>query len=98
MVSPSPELQRRMNNTENIVIAKKAHLVPGLFVKYPEDYLELTAHENLKIKKPWVELIPKEHILKSQSSTVTGGDKVLIICVDFSDKPHSIPISTIYNR
>lgn len=97
MVSPSPYLQRRIQNTDNIVKANKAHLVNGLSSKYPNDYLMLDKHSNLMTKKPWIESTNK-YASSIQSLAITGGDKVLVICVDFSDKPYTIPISTIQNR
>lgn len=109
MVTPSPDFHRRITNTDNIVAAQKAHLVPGLYSKYPRDYIDVDLLNNLKVKRPWVEPIvwpikeaelskePKEPN-KPTSLAITGGDKVLVICVDFSDKLASVSIATIYNR
>ena len=109
MVTPSPDFQRRITNTDNIVMAQKAHLVTGLYHKYPRDYIDVDLLNNLKVKRPWVEPIvwpikdaESSKELKGSNSlanlAITGGDKVLVICVDFSDKPESIPIPTIYDR
>lgn len=109
MVTPSPDFQRRITNTDNIVMAQKAHLVTGLYHKYPRDYIDLDLLNNLKVKRPWIEPIvwpikdaelSKE--LKGSNKlaklAITGGDKVLVMCVDFSDRPTSVPIAAIYNR
>ena len=107
MVSPSPDFHRKITNTDNIVQAQKAHLLPGLLGKYPEDYIDIDLLNNLKTKKPWIEPIAK-YIQGMQSSATEqqptlsklspGRDKILVVCVDFIDKPATIPISTIYNR
>lgn len=112
MVSPSPDFHRRITNTDNIVMAQKAHLVPELFNKYPSDYINIDLLNNLKIKKPWIEpiakhikgvqssnTIPKSGLSKSGLSKLSPGiDRVLVICIDFSDKPRTISTTTIYNR
>ena len=107
MVSPSPDFHRKITNTDNIVQAQKAHILPSLLDKYPGDYIDAEFLNNLKIKKPWIEPITtyiqgeptsdieRQPILPKLSP---GGDKILVICVDFSDKPHQISVDTIYNR
>lgn len=107
MVLPSPDFHRKITNTDNIVMAKKEHVVPSLLNKYPEDYIDVGLLNNLKIKKPWIEPITR-HIndIRSQSTIPQsrlsklspGGDRMLVICMDFIDKPYVIPASTIYNR
>jgi M6 family metalloprotease-like protein len=113
MVGPSPYLQRKLENTSNIVNANKSHLVEGLQSKYPNDYLDLISHKNLMEKTPWIspehkykhnKLYNKYIKLDNESEpnpknlSITGGDKILVICVDFSDRSHTISTTTIYNR
>lgn len=97
MVAPHPDLQRKFGNTDNIVRAKKHYLVPGLHTKYPQDYLDLIIHDKISKIKPWVETIPKK---KSQTQKLQPPiiDKILILCVDFSDRPAILPTSIIYDR
>jgi len=105
MVIPSPDFHRRITNTDNIVMAQKDYLIPDLLNKYPRDYIDVNLLNNLKIKKPWIEPItwqikwmqsklPQPKLAKLSSLQ----DKILIICVDFSDKPHTISTTTVYNR
>ncbi len=100
MVSPSPDLQRRMRNTDNIVTALKSHLVPSLYTKYPRDYIDTDSLDNLEIKRPWIEpttvstiepISPTQLRSKNILSTslITGGD---------DDKPSTVSTTTIYNR
>jgi immune inhibitor A len=107
MVSPSPDFYRKITNTDNIVQAQKTHLLPNLIGKYPGDYIDEDLFNNLKVKKPWIEPIityiqgaqPSSTRQKPTLSILSPeGDKILVICVDFSDRPATIPISTIYNR
>ncbi len=108
MVAPHPELQRRINNTDNIVKAKKSQHVKNLSSKYPQDYIDLDTHTKLIETKPWIEdtdissLLLTEYSYKNPKvlwgpffSTI---DKVLVLCVDFSDAPAATTIPTISNR
>jgi hypothetical protein len=101
MVTPHPDLQRRFSNTNNIVKVNKTHLIPGLLAKYPRDYIEPETQDKLEKVKPWIERsdiiaekIQSQDIKRLQQAI----DKILILCVDFSDKPAQLSTSTIYNR
>lgn len=48
MVPPSPELQRRFNNTDAIVKSGKSYLIPDLVKNNPQDYISLTEYEVMK--------------------------------------------------
>lgn len=104
MVAPHPDLQRRITNTDGIVEANKSEFVPGLFTKYPQDYIDLNTHTVVTEVEPWIEELPAS--LESMSSGIqtcwgpffTVIDKILVLCVDFSDKPATVPVSTINNR
>lgn len=108
MVAPYPDLQRRINNTDGIVDANKSEFVPGLYTKYPGDYIDLNTHNVLTTVEPWVEELAVSPISASldigQNIQSCWGpfftviDKILVLCVDFSDKPATTNISTINNR
>ncbi len=112
MVAPGPDLLRRIRNTEGIASANKAHLVSGLYAKYPTDYLDIEEYNNLMATKPWMEPVGDIKVLQdSQDSqdninklsalpvkNTSNTDKILLICVDFSDQPATLSTSTIYNR
>ena len=114
MVAPHPELQRKINNTDNIVKANKSEFVPNLSTKYPDDYIDLNTHTVLMDIQPWVEDI---EILSSSPNAETNNtiqdsntiqnlwgpffttiDRVLVLCVDFIDSPAVTTIPTINNR
>jgi len=108
MVSPHPDLKRKIDNTSNIVSANKTEHIPGLHSKYPDDYIDLSTHEHLTRSKTWMDkknkygFLSENNLKKNKSNienlSVTGGDKILIFCVDFSDKISQIPVSSIQNR
>ena len=102
MVAPHPELQRKINNTDNIVKANKSEFVPNLSTKYPQDYIDLDIHTILTDIKPWVEDVT----ILSSSPTIqnlwgpffTTIDRVLVLCVDFSDLVAQTTTSVINDR
>ena len=49
MVPPSPELQRKFRNTEEIIKAGRSNLIPELVTKYPNDYMDITTYEKMKM-------------------------------------------------
>lgn len=48
MVPPSPELQRKFDNTDQVVRSGRSFLIPGLMTKYPNDYIDLITYESIK--------------------------------------------------
>lgn len=54
MVILNPDFHRRIINTDNIVMAQKTHLVPGLFNKYPGDYIDTDSLNNLRVEQPYI--------------------------------------------
>lgn len=48
MVPPSPDLQRRFNNTDSLVKSGLSYLIPDLATKYPNDYIDLPTYESMK--------------------------------------------------
>ncbi len=102
MVAPYPELNRKLRNTDNIIKANRLELVSGLHVKYPEDYIDANTHNTMKRVRPWID-IPSPLRLQTDKAQQLGlqsmsVDKILILCVDFPDKPHQLSASQIYNR
>lgn len=100
MVAAHPYLQRKFRNIDGIVKAQKTGTVPDLHSKYPGDYMNLKTHKVISEKIPWLEW-PSP--LRSQSVEPkflqpTVVDKILVLCVDFDDKPAQISVDTIYMR
>ncbi len=48
MVPPSPDLQRRFTNTDQVVTHGKSYTIPDLIAKYPNDYIDLPTYESVK--------------------------------------------------
>ncbi len=48
MVPPSPELQRRFNNTDALVKSGGSYLIPDLVKNYPQDYISIAEYEVMK--------------------------------------------------
>lgn len=103
MVAPHPTLLRKLRNTSNIVAVNKAVFVPELHSRYPQDYTSLDVHKVITENLPWREwpsplrLEPFE-LLESLQPAPMLVDKILVLCIDFKDKPATLPTSTIYNR
>lgn len=53
MVQPSPELQRKFRNTDEVVRSGRSSLIPELLTKYPQDYIDLATYENMKKRIIW---------------------------------------------
>ena len=117
MVAPYPDLQRKIDNTDNIVKANKSEFVPNLSIKYPEDYIDLDTHTVLMDIQPWVEDIailsssPIEETDAIQNNTIQNNtiqnlwgpffttiDRVLVLCVNFSDLSAVTTIPAINDR
>jgi len=108
MVAPHPDLQRRINNTDGIVDANKSEFISGLYTKYPWDYIDLNTHSVLTTTQPWIEELTispmsvsldiDQNIQSCWGPFFTVIDKILVLCIDFSDKPATTNISTINNR
>lgn len=100
MVSPHPELNRKLRNTDNIVKSNKTELASDLCTKYPQDYIDTNTHDTIQRVKPWVDIVSPLRFQTTETQTLQpiSVDKILILCVDFSDKPHQISVGQIYNR
>lgn len=104
MVDAHPDLLRRIRNTDNIVIANRPQLVPTLYTKYPQDYIDLDALKKLRKIQPWIEGPKIKKIKFSTSSQIPSPpippipDRILVICVDFPDLPAQKSITDIHNR
>ena len=48
MIPPSPELQRKFNNTDLIIKSGRSNTIPDLVSKYPQDYIDLPTYESIK--------------------------------------------------
>lgn len=95
MVAPHPDLFRKFRNTDNIARAMKEELVPSLTTKYPQDYVDVETRNKLDKIKPWIEF-EYLNITKKLSPLIV--DKILVLCIDFSDKHSSLSTNIIYNR
>ena len=106
MVDAHPDLKRRFINTNEIVIANNSHLIPELYSKHPEDYISIQTHKTIEKIMPWVEspspIMQRKYGFagerQGQSLQPIVIDKILVLGVEFSDKPAQIPIETIYKR
>ncbi len=100
MVAPHPELKRKLRNTDNIVKSNKAELASQLHSKYPENYLDLNTHSTMQRVRPWTDIVSplRLHTTETQTLQPMAVDKILILCVDFPDKPHQTSLEVIYNR
>mgnify|MGYP003393855839 CR=1 FL=1 len=102
MVSASPNLGRRLRNTNGIINVQKFGIIPELHSKFPEDYVDVNTHNILQRIKPWAEIVSPIRFQSMYSQTKTLQpiviDKILILMVDFDDLPAQVPIETIYSR
>lgn len=103
MVAPHPDLQKKIRNTKKLVKEKREHLIPGLVQQFPDQYLTLKDFSVFESLKPWVESSkprkPRKPPLESDLRTLAPvRDRVIVLCVDFPDKPAQISTNTIYNR
>ena len=48
MVPPSPELQRKFRNTDELIKSGRSYLIPELVAKYPQDYIDLATYDSMK--------------------------------------------------
>jgi len=55
MIVPSPDLERKIMNTEALINSGNAHLVDEYASLYPYDYLDLGTYNRLMAIKPWQE-------------------------------------------
>lgn len=99
MVSPCPEERERINNTRKIIELGLSGQLFSLSALEPTKYLDLDTYNKLFTIKPWK---PELNITQpySVSSLISFSipDKVLVLCVDFSNRPATTPLSTIDNR
>lgn len=96
MVSPSPVLEYRIRNTEQLLLdtGSDVQIVNDYAIAYPDDYINIYDYQYLMVNRPWkVDNTFNTEI--SPESVYTNSDKVLIICVDFSDKQSQTPIQKI---
>ncbi len=105
MVIAHPSLNRRLRNTDNIIKSDKIGLASELHNKYPDDYLDVNTHNTIQRVRPWTDIVSpispirfstmENQIKTNQPISI---DKILILCVDFPDRPHSLSVGQIYNR
>lgn len=107
MVSAHPNLARKFRNTDMIIRSNKSDMVPMLYSKYPDDHVDINTHNVIQKTVPWAE-IPSPIAIQTRQTfgfmneqknlQPIAIDKILILCVDFDDKPAQLPIETIYDR
>lgn len=107
MVAPSPELQRKIENSKKI--RKEGKNLDNYHRIFPKDYIKSKTLDILERTKPWEEkTIIKQKKEKQQKQSTTLQDvfyaptsptpKVLVLCVDFSDQPATLPLSSIFDK
>jgi len=100
MVAPHPELMRKIRNTKKLIKEKREHLIPSLVKQFPDQYLALEDFSIFDALKPWVESSkPRKKPPQSDLRTLAPiRDRIVVLCVDFPDKPAQISSSEIYTR
>ena len=114
MVVAHPELYRKFRNTDNIIRTKKTELASELHSTYPHDYIDVKTHNVIQRTKPWVDIVSplrfgtmshmdyerweRDKKFGFTSLQPISIDRILVLCVDFDDKPAQTPIETIYTR
>ena len=100
MVAAHPNLSRKFRNTDSIMKAEKSHLIPNLHSKHPQDYINISTHKVISEKVPWQEWPStlRSQLVEPKFLQPTVVDKILVLCVDFDDKPAQTPIDTINMR
>ena len=100
MVTPYTDLHRRLRNTDNIVRSNRIEIASQLHAQYPNDYVDVNTHSTMKRVMPWVDVASPLRLQTTETQNLQpmSVDKILILCVDFPDKPHQISVETIYNR
>ncbi len=102
MVAPHPDLQKKIRNTKKLVKEKKEHLIPGLVEQFPDQYMTLDDFNIIQEIKPWVETVKpvkrRGGPPGSLATMQTSHDRIIILCVDFSDLQAYNSTQTIYDR
>lgn len=47
-IPPSPELQRKFRNTDEVIKSGRSYQIPDLVARYPDDYVDLSTYESIK--------------------------------------------------
>lgn len=102
MVAPHPDLQKRIRNTKKLVKEKREHLIPGLVEQFPDQFIALEDFSTFETLKPWVET-PKPVKRRggppgSLATMQTSHDRIIVLCVDFSDNLSQIDTQVISDR
>ena len=107
MAAPSPDLQRKIDNSKKI--RKERKNLDDHHRAFPEHYINSKTLDTLEYVKPW----EQKHIIKPSKekkqnkmyqstlqeifyAPTSPTPKVLVLCVDFSDKPASFPIYDLF--
>lgn len=111
MVSPHPNLEKKIRNTENLIKQNKRHLIKDHKKNYPDNFISENEYDTYNTIKPHIESVKPKKLRQIQNQNQTTHqtqhqslqspqihDKILVLCVDFIDKPAQIPISNIYNK
>ncbi|MFH0904520.1 MAG: M6 family metalloprotease domain-containing protein [Methanobacteriota archaeon] len=96
MVGPSPNIERKIRNTKNLIDQNKEHLISEYVKNEPQNYISKENYDKLNTFKPWIDEVKPIKNIKSLQQPIR--DNILVICIDFSDRPAQIPISVIQNR
>ena len=57
MVTPYPELNRKLRNTNNIIKSDKIGLASDLHSKYPDDYADINTYDTMQRVRPWIDIV-----------------------------------------
>lgn len=92
MVAPHPDLEKKIQNTKNLIKQNKLSLLPQVS---NDDYLDIDTYNKLEKIKPWIE---KSRPVSTKAVQPTIHDNILVVCVDFPDVPATRTIDDINNR
>jgi len=107
MVAPSPELQRKIDNSKKLRKEGKDLDIHSRI--FPEHYITPDALDIFNQIRPWeFKTVVKQKKYKNKNRTLQQEEifyvptipnpKVLVLCVEFSDEPSTLPLSSINER
>jgi len=100
MVSPHPDLMRKIRNTKKLIKERKQYRIPGLVKQLPDEFISLENFDVLNTIKPWVEHPrPKvKNISGIRTLQPPVRDRMIVLCISFPDKSPLVNVNDIATR
>ena len=100
MVSPHPDLMRKIRNTKKLIKEQKQYRIPGLVKQLPDEFISLENFDVLNTIKPWVEHPrPKvKNISGMRTLQPPVRDRMIVLCISFPDKSPLVNVNDIATR